>query len=533
MSRVNYTGFVNGPVIVKRNATETPEDGYFRPYEGIGNNLANPRWGTSGQLLLRKSDAQYDPSTGFSLPSNPNPRVISNAVCKGTPVVSDKGQSNMVWVWAQFLDHQLDFTPGPSDSPETMTIPLQPDDTNEDHYLAGRAIPFKRSRYVLHHGVREHPNTITSFADASNVYGSTPDMAIRLRSADGSGKLLTGRARNGEVILPNNTMGLHMESSKLVPQTTLLAAGDARANENIALAGMHTIWVREHNRLCDEIVNKYPEWAGKDELIYQHARRHVIAMHQHITMNELMSMLLGGTPDYVGYQQGVDPTIATEFSTVGYRVGHTMLPDVLQIGDDPGHTISLVNAFFNPAWVKTNGVDDILWGQALSRQMKIDNLVSESVRSMLFGPPSSTQLLDLAALNIQRGRDHGLGGYNTIRDAYGLCPILSWDEFPAAPDVVARLQSVYATPDDVDPWLGGICETHIQGREIGPLFTRILGDQALRVRAGDRFWWENDKGLSATEKETIRKTKLSDVLNRNTRKGVTFQPYVFIVPEEF
>jgi peroxidase len=528
---VDYNGYITGPVIRTAGAPATPDDGYFRPMEGIGNNLANPTWGHTGQVLLRKSGAAYDAATGYSLPDSPNPRVVSNAVCKGATVLSPAGLSNMVWVWAQFIDHALDLTPSQDAGGETLAIPLLADDPNEDHYLPGRVVPFTRSQFVLRNGVREHQNHITSYLDASNVYGSTPDMAIRLRRADGSGKLLTSMADNGEVLPPYNTLGLSMASSTLVPQSTLFAAGDARANENIALLGMHTIWVREHNRLCDDIAARFPAWAGKDELIYQHARRHVIALQQHITLTELMGKLLGGTPPYAGYQQGVDASIATEFSTVGYRVGHTMLPNDLQIGDNPGTTVSLVSAFFNPAWVQAHGVDDVLWGQALSRQMRIDNVVSESVRSMLFGPPTTTQLLDLAALNMQRGRDHGIPGYNAVRRAYGLCPILSWDAFPAEAGVVARLQSVYASPDDVDPWVGGICETHIQGREIGPLLSRIIGDQALRIRAGDRFWWEADVGLSAAEKAAIRATRLSDVLNRNTRAGVVFQPDVFRVPQ--
>lgn len=68
-------------------------------------------------------------------------------------------------------------------------------------------------------------------------------------------------------------------------------AGDQRVNENVGVAAVHTLWLREHNRLAEELANLNPQW--EDETLYQEARRVVIAEIQHITYNEYLPMVLG------------------------------------------------------------------------------------------------------------------------------------------------------------------------------------------------------------------------------------------------
>ena len=110
----------------------------FRPYEGVGNNFKNPRYGHVGEHLLRKSAAEYNTDTQLSLHGNPNPRIVSNHICKGSPVESPKNLSNITWAWAQFVDHQLDLTVNQSgESAETIEIPVPDTETDpeEDFYF--------------------------------------------------------------------------------------------------------------------------------------------------------------------------------------------------------------------------------------------------------------------------------------------------------------------------------------------------------------------------------------------------------------
>src|SRR5262249_51528352 len=134
-------------------------------------------------------------------------------------------------------------------------------------------------------------------------------------------------------------------------------------------------------------------------------------------------------PAYHGYDPAANPGIATEFSTAAYRVGHSMLGDDVQFLDNSGAEvrpeISLSEAFFNPPIVAETDIGPILKYLASDPSSEIDTRVVNSVRNFLFGPPGAGGF-DLASLNIQRGRDHGLADYNTVRAAYGLARVTSF-----------------------------------------------------------------------------------------------------------
>ena len=116
---------------------------------------------------------------------------------------------------------------------------------------------------------------------------------------------------------------------------------DIRANENPSLTAVHTLFIREHNRLAGRVAAANPTWT--DDQIFQAARRYVIALLQHITYDEYLPALLGSPlPGYTGYKAGVNPTIATEFSTVGFRVGHSMVNSDQKFMDDNGNEVAQV-----------------------------------------------------------------------------------------------------------------------------------------------------------------------------------------------
>src|SRR6185295_549731 len=121
---------------------------------------------------------------------------------------------------------------------------------------------------------------------------------------------------------------------------------------------------------------------------------------------------------------------------------------------------------------------------------EVDTKVVNSVRNFLFGPPGAGGL-DLASLNIQRGRDHGLADYNSTRAAYGLKKVTSFDQITSDPVLAGKLKDLYGSVDNVDLWVGGLAEDHVRGGSLGPTFRRILIDQFTRTRDGDRFWFEN------------------------------------------
>ena len=234
----------------------------WRSYDGTGNNISNPIWGSAGIALRRKGTSDYkDGSSSLAVrgSSNPNPRVVSNSIC--TMVENNKNEfklSDMIWVWGQFLDHEVDLTPDNSSEPEYIITETKLNDPNE--LYPSKTIFFNRSKSTLNSDPREQLNVISSYVDATNVYGYDSERAHSLRRLDGSGKLKTSLADNNEVLLPYNVNNLTNASLPGMIPSNLFLAGDIRSNENIVLTAMHTLFVREHNRLCDIIVQNKPEW---------------------------------------------------------------------------------------------------------------------------------------------------------------------------------------------------------------------------------------------------------------------------------
>jgi peroxidase len=304
----------------------------------------------------------------------------------------------------------------------------------------------------------------------------------------------------------------------LVADHELFMGGDVRANENIELTAVHTLFLREHNRVAVLIHNAFP--ALGDEAVYQTARAIVIAEVQSITFNEFLPALLGPNviTTYSGYNSRVNPGIATEFSTAGFRVGHSLLaPDVEFLNPD-GTTkfeeVSLAESFFNPPLVQQNGADPILKYLATDNAQEVDNKIVPELQNFLFGPPGAGGF-DLASLNIQRGRDHGLADYNTTRAAYGLPKVTSFADITSNKALQAQLRKLYNNDvNNIDLWVGGLAEDHVAGGSVGPLFQRIIATQFQHTRDGDRLWFENQ--FSGIPLSILENTTLAQIIGRNT-----------------
>ena len=492
-----------------RNSTE------IRSLNGAGNNLSNPDWGSTGQNLLRITSIEY--ADGIAAPAGqdrPSARVISNAVAaQSESLPNERGLTDLAWMWGQFIDHDIDLTGAVSPSEAfDIEVPIG-DDYFDPNWTGEATMSLSRSLYDHATGQtspRLQINQITAFIDGSVIYGSDEERAAELRLFE-RGLLKTSAGD----LLPFNEAGLDNHGGTI---DSLFLAGDVRANENVALCALHTLWVREHNRIAESIL------AGNssltDEQIYQQTKSIVVAQLQAITYNEFLPALLG--PDaiqpYVGYDPTVDPGISNVFSTGAYRFGHSMLSSELQRLDhdgnvaDSGH-LPLRDAFFAPHEITENGIDSLLKGAAHQRAQAIDTLVVEDVRSFLFGPPGSGGF-DLASLNIQRGRDHGLPDYNQARVDLGLTPVEGFDDITSDADFQQRLESVYGDVDDIDVWVGGLAENHLTGSNVGELVQTVLVDQFERLRDGDRFWYQHVfRGALLHE---IEATTLADVIQRNT-----------------
>ncbi len=496
----------------------------YRTIDGTGNNLENPDLGSAGSELLRVAENDY--ADGISEPAGedrPSAREISNTVSAADPegTFSERDLSSYVYLWGQFLDHDIDLSLTPEDEADAISFDIEvpADDALFDPFGTGEVtIPLTRSEVAEGTGTStdnpaEQVNSITSWIDGSQIYGSSQEVADSLRSFEGGRLLITD-----DGLLPTDEDGNIM-------------AGDIRAAENLGLTAMQTLFLREHNRVADEISAADPDLSDED--IYQQARKIVIAELQSITYNEFLPALLGedALSEYQGYDSSVDPSIANEYSTAAFRFGHSTLNDGFGFFDNDGlvaeESISLVDAFFNPSLLEDYGIDTLLKASASHLSQEIDLEVVDSLRNFLFGAPGSGGL-DLVSLNIQRGRDHGLADFNSVRVAYGLDAYESFDQITSDTELAAELESLYGDINNIDLWVGLLAEDHAEGSSLGETSTTIIADQFERLRDGDRFYYENS--MTDSQIRAIENTTLADIIEMNTNNTNLQSNIFFFTP---
>ena len=271
----------------------------------------------------------------------------------------------------------------------------------------------------------------------------------------------------------------------LVPDDQLFAAGDVRANENIELTSLQTLFVREHNRIADADPPR-PTPASTTRRSTRWPAPRSSREIQVITYNEWLPALLGpgALPAVPRLQPDRQPRhrqrvldrrlpLRPQHARRRRRVPRQQRPARRRRG-------RAERGLLQPArCCRANGIDPILKYLASDPSSELDNTVVDSVRNFLFGPPGAGGL-DLASLNIQRGRDHGLADYNTIRAAYGLPRVTSFAQITSNTDVQDKLQSLYGSVDNIDAWVGALAEDHVAGGSTGPADPRRCSSTSSR-----------------------------------------------------
>lgn len=597
--------------------------------DGRGNNIAHPDWGRAGTPYSRVTASHYADGRS-AMPGGPNARQISNRLFNDSHqnLFSERGVTGWGNVWGQFLDHTFGLRDDANGT--AANIPFNPDDPLETFENDLGVVPFTRSGAAPGTGVtnpREQVNTVSSFIDGSAVYGDSAGRLDWLRegTVDGNpanngarllmpGDHLPRRDSRGAVgAAPPSDAGGRLAGTP----GRATVAGDVRSSENISLTGTHTLFAREHNR----IVSLLPA-SLSDEDRFQIARRVVAAEQQFITYTEFLPAVGVPLPPYPGYQPTVDPTLSNEFATVGYRA-HSMIHgevevetdasrysaadlaffadqgiEVLPEGDDVALVIPLNVAFFNPDLVPRIGLGPLMHAIGAEPQYRNDEMIDNQLRSVLFqipvgGNPECLDgaglpecfdgVVDLGAIDIERGRDHGMPTYNQLRRAYGLAPHTSFaaitgetgDAFPADPaltsgdeindpqsmdftglrditgDVIefgtdeaeggaitgirrtpiaARLRALYGSVDNVDAFVGMIAERHATGSDLGELQREIWLRQFAALRDGDRFFYQNDPALTDIRTRygiDFRQTLAQIIVNNTDLEAADLAPNVF------
>lgn len=516
-----------------------------RTIDGTGNNPFESSRGAANTPFIRFNyPPQFFGSDG-ALPSETeraNARNVSNAVfAQSASQPNARNLSNYIWAWGQFLTHDTDLSTTSNGSTVNGTAPIPVDDPPDP--LGPNPIPFTRANFVAGPGSGRTPiNEVTSYIDASNVYGSDATRAAALRTNGGTGaRLLTG----ADNLLPRNTLGLPNDNNGPLPADQLFVAGDIRSNENSILTSLHTIFMREHNRLVDIIAVQQPQLT--DEQQYQLARNIVGAEMQVITYHEFLPALLGNGPtvpkaeqyQYIGQFDG---SVTTAFSHAAFRFGHSAVTSQLDlVGADnaAAGNLPLRNVFFNPNLIgdEPEMIDKLLRGAATQRSEEIDTLVVDDLRNFLFGPPGAGGL-DLASLNIQRGRDAGVPVPAVLSPAYNFQLPSDFSQLTSDASLAQALTTLYGTMNNVDTWVAGLAQDHVAGASVGGIFKAIIENQFRRLRDGDRLFYRSDfAGLytggvlnpdiaAIVNLDTL---SLADIIRANTAISY-LQDDVFFVP---
>jgi peroxidase len=487
----------------------------FRPIGGSGNNLANPAFNAvpgSAELALVHHNF-FDSAGFFSIPLNA--RTISNAISGGTGANGQNGQttdpvrSAWLYVFGQFLDHDISLEQTPANSPP-INIIIPPGDPV---FPAGTVIPMTRDT--------RNPSTntiITTNAgdlDLSQLYGSDTTNANSLANADGTLKT------------SNNGLDLPLVSGNFV-------TGDPRVMENPELTAVTTLFMREHNFWAKALKTQHADWTGSQ--LYNMAKAITTAEYQNIVYTEYLPALVGTMPmlgSYPGYNPSVNVQVTQEFSTAAFRVGHSQVSDTQKGVNNSGgivFTESLAQSFFNtPQIDDANGLSPILRNLGQDFSQATDVYVVAALRNLLHAGlvGGDVDVMDLIAIDIQRERDAGLSTLNQTRWAIGMQPYTSFAGLTSDSKLQQNLQAVYGNINNVDLFMGGLAETPAGGASVGPTFRYIIADQFHRLMTGDRFFWKN-QGFNQATASMISNTTLTTLMQRDSATTNGFQSNLFI-----
>ncbi|XP_048526211.1 chorion peroxidase isoform X1 [Dendroctonus ponderosae] len=532
----------------------------YRRIDGVCNNILQPSWGgpfTAYSRLLPASyqDGVWAPRTSVvGEEPLPSPRLISASVISDLSSPSPD-YTLAVMQFGQFISHDftqsmdMSFTNGSAISccaadgastlpPQSTHYACLPIDIPADDPFFGkfrqRCMNFVRSILAPNNdcslGYSEQMNKLTHFIDASSVYGSTPEQTSQLRSfRDGKLKVFDDFGRDLLPMSKDPNACLTMEQG-----SACFESGDTRTNQMITLTVMHTLFLREHNRLARELGQLNPHW--DDEKLFLEARQILMAEMQVIIYQEFLPTVLGREameefgvelePEgkySLDYNPMVDPSITNEFAAAAFRFGHSAVEGQLKIfgPSKMEEVIAIPELMFYPSRMRHQEfLDEVLSTLTTEPMQDVDGHISEMLTKYTFrgGNPFG---VDLAAINIQRGRDHGLRPYNDYRQLIGLPRINDFDEF--GPEIGSKLRAVYQSVDDVDLWVGGLLEDKPAGSMLSLTFRDIIADQFARLKKGDRYFFQNDPSINPghftpEQLAELRKASLSRIICDNSDK---------------
>ncbi|KAL7017804.1 hypothetical protein ACKWTF_010537 [Chironomus riparius] len=543
----------------------------YRQINGRCNNLQNPYFGAANTKLNRFMKSRY--ADGVSVPPKsvtgadlPSTRLISLEVFNDTKLQNEK-YTHAFMQFGQLVAHDI---------ANILKVPIQrgcclgngklfsnPDSScycipvpeSDEIHKGLQCLDFKRSitdqdmkcpNYPI--GPAEQINSATAGLDLSHVYGTSKEVLMKQRSL-----------KNGQLEVEtrfNSTWPKHDPKTRHTcftdnAQETCYISGDSRINQNPTLSIVQILFVREHNRIALELQKLNPHWS--DEILFQEARRINIAEFQNVAYYGWFTAIVGaqnvdslgfyynpsGTEYANDYDETSDPSIYNEFPSGVFRLLHTTIDGQIRKLSESGSLegiVRLSDFYHRPEVIEGyENYDSILRGLVAQPAQFFDKHYDPEIRSHLFRMQKKYGG-DLKAIDIQRGRDHGLASYNDLRSFCNLPRATKWEDFgdhiPMSD--VENLKKVYAHVDDVDLNVGSSLEIPFRPDSmIGITYTCLLRIQVKNLRVADRYWFENnDPAAKFTPNQLaeLRKASFTRIICDNTKSifSVPMNPF-FVV----
>uniref|UniRef100_A0A182PU29 Uncharacterized protein n=1 Tax=Anopheles epiroticus TaxID=199890 RepID=A0A182PU29_9DIPT len=354
-----------------------------------------------------------------------------------------------------------------------------------------------------HLGPANQLNQATDRLDLSQLYGSVANDTRLLRAGKG-GRLQAQLYDTSEYLQETADGRFCVADSSL--ETVCYDSGDTRVNVNPYITLLHTLFLRSHNRLAKHLAVLQPGWT--DEQLFRAARTINTKLYQRIVREWLRAVVgeqAAGEPrPTFGTER--DGRVSNEFATAAIRFYNTMMPG--EIGSSSS-TYDLAGLFYRPKDLRKREYFTQLVGSVLGQNaMSLDTAYVDAVAHLLFGVRNVG--LDVLALDIQRGRDHGLARY---ADYYALCngkPVGGWTDLERVlkPDDLEIMRASYASVQDVDLIVGAIAERPTTGATVGPTLSCLIREQIDNSLAE----MDDERGDAGNEPALIKADRLDGVL---------------------
>ncbi|XP_037296938.1 peroxidase [Manduca sexta] len=519
-----------------------PKNSRYRTIDGSCNNIQNPSWGTPNTSYVRLQPSNYGddissmPTTKSGCPLM-STREISLLTVKDKPIV-DTDVSLTAMQFGQLVAHDMSLTAGVlrtgitccangqdvGTNPRCANIPVPP---NDDVHPGQKCLNFLRTlttkdNNCTTNNVPAAPlSIVTAFLDTSFLYGSTDSQAKQLRTmVGGRMKTVTRNGQEWPPQVPQPTQICNVQSNT----ESCYLAGDIRINQNVELAMLQLIFLRKHNQVADYLHLKHVDWS--DEKVYQETRRIMCAYNQHITYYEFLPQYLGrenmlkkkliyeNIQDYINdYDPRANPGVSIEHASVAFRFLHSAIAGMLKMYRENGEfagSVRLSSWMLKPS-ILEEGSNFAQFARGINTQpqMAMDINYDNETTTFLFRGNNENGT-DLAAIDYQRARDHGVASYNDLRTYCGFPRAIDFcDFYDLIPKkLVEILQKIYKTPDDVELAVGGGFERLAEGARVGPTFLCILEEQFSRTRRSDRYFFElgdQDGAFTPEQLSSIRR----------------------------